>query len=343
MAGTTKPKRGGRVSRKAIYARFAGTIESLTRYGGLPTPDEAKGLWDDFWFLEAHHSTAIEGNTLVLREVKALLRQGRSIGGKKLEEYLEVEGYGKAAKWVYSQARAPKTFIPEGLLSITELRFIHELLLESLWKVAPHKNALPSETPGAFRKHDILPFDAGMTPPPFTDVLPQVLTWVDGVNQFGRDFKNEAVGAAEIPLHLAEIHGNFEHIHPFLDGNGRTGRLVLNLILVRLGFPPAIILKSRREQYLKALSQADAANYAPLAAIIAKAVLDNVHRFIVPTLAQNSDLVRLDSLVTKQMNYQALRQAAYRGRLEAKIGDDGYWYSTKKALAKYLGSRYKRK
>jgi Fic family protein len=165
-------KRPGRPSNRLIFARFVETVKKLAKYGGFPSLEQASDIWDDIWYVEAHNSTGIEGNTLALKEVKALLQHGRSVGGKKLKEYLEVEGYGKAAKWVYSQARAPKTFIPDGLLSITELRFIHELLLESLWKVAPHKNALPSETPGAFRKHDILPFDEGMTPPPFPDVLP---------------------------------------------------------------------------------------------------------------------------------------------------------------------------
>jgi Fic family protein len=168
------------------------------------------------------------------------------------------------------------------------------------------------------------------------------MSWISEVNQFGEDVKNEAVSPDGIPVKLAKMHCHFERIHPFLDGNGRTGRLVLNLVLVRLGFPPAIILKIRREQYIKALSQADHGNYAPLAAIIAKAVLDNVHRFIMPSFAQNSDWVLLDSLVTKQVSYQALRQAAYRGRLESKIGDDGLVYSTRKAVAEYIRSKYKR-
>jgi Fic family protein len=283
-------KRAGRPSNRLALARFAEVIKNLSKYGGLPSLEQASAIWDDIWYAEAHNSTGIEGNTLVLREVKALLQQGRSIGGKQLKEYLEVEGYGKAAKWVYSQARAPETFIPGDLLSITELRFIHELLLESLWKVEPHKNALPSETPGSFRQHDILPFDGGMTPPPFTDVLPRVMTWIDMVNQLGRDVKNRIIDAGAIPLRLAEVHCDFERIHPFLDGNGRTGRLVLNLVLVRLGFPPAIILKARREQYLKALGQADRGNYMPLAAIIAQAVLDNVHRFIVPSYTFGASL-----------------------------------------------------
>jgi Fic family protein len=308
----------------------------------LPDTIQAGNIWDDIWYAEAHNSTAIEGNTLVLREVKTLLRQKRPIGGKEFKDYLEVEGYGKAAKWVYSQARSPKTFVPDGLISITELRFIHTLLLESLWQVEPHKDALPGEKPGSFRQHDIRPFGGGMTPPSFTDVLPRVMAWIEQINQFGENVKNGNIQADRIPLELARIHCDFERIHPFLDGNGRTGRLVLNLILVRLGFPPAIILKARRAQYINALNQADKGSHAPLAAIIAKAVLDDVHRFIVPNVAQNSDLVSLNSLVTKDLSYQAMRQAALRGKLDARTGDDGLWYSTRRAVDDYKKTRYKR-
>jgi fido (protein-threonine AMPylation protein) len=335
-------KRSGQPSNHSTFARFVETAQNLVAYGGLPSLEQASDIWDTIWYVEALNSTGIEGSTLTLKEVKALLQQERSVGGKKLKEYLEVESYAKAAKWVYSQARAQKTFIPDRLLSVTELRFIHELLLEGSWKVSPQENTLPNEAPGAFRERDILYFDEGMTPPPFTDVLPQVMSWVSEVNQFGQDVKNEAVSLDEIPIKLAQIHCAFERIHPFLDGNGRAGRLVLNLILVRLGFPPAIILKARRVQHIKALSQADKGNYVPLAEIIAKAVRDNVDRFIVPSFAQNPDWVSLDSLVTKQMSYRALRQAAYRGRLEIKIGDDGFLYSTREAVDEYIRSKYKK-
>jgi Fic family protein len=336
-------KKRGRPSSQKIFSQFADVMKSLAEDGGLPRSEQASAVWDDIWCAEARNSTGIEGNTLLLREVKAMLWTRRVIGGKELKEYLEVEGYAKAAKWVYSQARAPKIFAAEGLLSITELRFLNELLLGSLWKVEPNKDALPSETPGSFRQHDILPFKGGMTPPPFRLVLSSVTAWIEDVNKFGAELSDEAVCVEEIPLRLAQSHCQFERIHPFSDGNGRTGRLVLNLILVRLGFPPTIILKSRRKQYFKALEEADQDNYSPLATIIAKGAIDNVHRFIVPKFAQYSDWVRLESLVTRGMTYPALRQAASRGRLEAKIGDDGYWYSTPEALQKYKETKYRRK
>ena len=69
---------------------------------------------------------------------------------------------------------------------------------------------------------------------------------------------------------MARLHNEYERIHPFRDGNGRTGRLVLNLILVRGGYPPAIIRKIDRGRYLKALRRADAGDYMPLAEVLPK-------------------------------------------------------------------------
>jgi Fic family protein len=167
-------------------------------------------------------------------------------------------------------------------------------------------------------------------------------SFVDRANEVCERFLSGATPAEDVPVELAKLHCEFERIHPFLDGNGRTGRLILNLLLVRLGFPPAIILKQRRAAYLKALDRADHGDPLPLAEIIARAVIDNVHRFITPVIAGPKKLVPLKSLETKGLSYPALRQAATRGRLEAMIGADGMWYSSKDAVANYLASKYRR-
>ena len=92
----------GRPARATVYARLELQMAELRpRLGGLPSPKEAEYVWADIWHLEAHHSTALEGNTLVLREVEALLEKGRAVGAKPLREYMEVKGYGDAAAWVY--------------------------------------------------------------------------------------------------------------------------------------------------------------------------------------------------------------------------------------------------
>ena len=74
----------GRPSRQIIYARLDEAIEDLrSRMGGLPNPAEAEEIWSDLWHQEAHHSTAIEGNTLILNEVRKLLDEGRAVGSKE--------------------------------------------------------------------------------------------------------------------------------------------------------------------------------------------------------------------------------------------------------------------
>jgi Fic family protein len=88
----------GRPTRQSIYDLLEEAIDDLrTRFGGLPAPAEAEEIWDDLWHQEAHHSTALEGNTLILSEVRKLLDEGRTVGDKELKEYMEVLGYGHAA------------------------------------------------------------------------------------------------------------------------------------------------------------------------------------------------------------------------------------------------------
>src|SRR5438046_8190963 len=96
--------RPGRPPRSAIHERLDSAVRELReRLGGLPPPAEAEEIWTGIWYHEAHHSTAIEGNTLVLAEVERLLAEGKAVGDKDLKDYLEVRGYATAAPWVYSQ------------------------------------------------------------------------------------------------------------------------------------------------------------------------------------------------------------------------------------------------
>jgi hypothetical protein len=292
------------------------------RLGGLPSPLEAQGIWHDIWLQEAHHSTAIEGNTLVIRQVEQLLDEGRAVGNKELREYMEVRGYATAAEWVYGHGIEPGAWSGKQPVTVTEVRHVHALALGPVWEVAPHPDAGDQERPGAFRRHDIQPFPGGMRPPSWTEVPMRIDDWL-----------REA---------LARLHARFEQVHPFLDGNGRAGRLLLNLLLVRLGYPPAIIYKGDRARYLAALRRADEGDCGPLAEFLARAILDNLYKFVVPAIAGPARLVPLQALATKTISANALRVAATRGRLKAAKAPDGTWRSSRVWVEEYRGTRYRR-
>ncbi len=333
LESTPKMPRG-RPTREAVHARLAFMVQELkTRLGGLPSPDEAEGIWTDIWYHEAHSSTALEGNTLVLREVEALLREGKAVGSKELKDYLEVSGYAAAAQWVYSQALGSGPWTSGKLLTLTEVRNVHRLAMTPVWEVAPHPDALEDESPGNWRRHDIHAFQHGMKPPSHPDVPAQMRDWVDGVASLPRE-------SSPIAEALAAQHAAFERIHPFIDGNGRVGRLLMNLILVRLGYPPAIIQKRLRDRYLEALDRADRGDPGPLGEIIARAVLDNLSRFVLPAVAGPAKLVPLESLVSKDLSVVALRNAAQRSRLKAIRAEDGSWRSTRQWVDEYQRDRY---
>lgn len=328
----------GRPSRATVYARLDSLLVELrTRLGGLPSPEEAGWVWDDIWHLEAHHSTALEGNTLVLREVEALLDNGKAVGAKPLKEYMEVKGYSDAASWVYREGMGAGDRDAGVLVTVQEIRHIHQLGLSLVWQVSPHPDAGDSESPGNFRRHDIHPFEEGMTPPTWPLVPAALEEWVTAMNTAPARIE----AGANLPELLAEAHGGFERVHPFIDGNGRTGRLVLNLVLVRLGYPPVVVLKEQRSAYLKAMQQADKGDFGPLGEILARAMIDNLNRFIIPSVAGPAKLVPIAALVDGELSLVALRAAAQRGRLDAFQRSDGQWLSSRKAVDTYKESRHR--
>jgi fido (protein-threonine AMPylation protein) len=328
--------RRGRPSRLEVYQRLDNQIAELgQRLGGLPSPLEAVDIWRGIWFEEAHHSTAIEGNTLVLKQVEVLLLEGRAVGDKELREYLEVRGYADAADWVYHQAINPGSWTTGEVLTLTEVRQVHRSLMTPVWDVAPHSDGTDRETPGNFREHEIHPFPGGMSPVSWPLVPAEINGWVERVNQL-------RPRTPTLPEQLADLHGLFERIHPFLDGNGRAGRLVLNLILIRLGYPPVVVYKRQRGEYLRALRRADQGDPGQLGELIARAVLDNLYRFVMPAVAGPARLLPLAALADRRINADALRTAAIRGRLQATRGADGQWRSTRNWVEDYLSRRYQR-
>jgi hypothetical protein len=161
-----------------------------------------------------------------------------------------------------------------------------------------------------------------------------------------RDMVDEEASTERTDATLAEVvarlHATFERIHPFLDGNGRAGRLLTNLMLVRLGYPPIIIQKRERSQYLKALDRADNGEVGPLGELFARAILDNLNRFILPAIAGPARLVPLEALATEDFKISAMRKAIERGSLRATRAADGTWRSSRQWVDEYRSKRWVR-
>jgi hypothetical protein len=147
---------------------------------------------------------------------------------------------------------------------------VHHTAMSLVWAVDPHPHATDAESPGNFRRHEIAEFPGGMKPPSWIHVDALMNDWLEEANQLSDD--------SDTPLSecLARLHNRFERVHPFLDGNGRTGRLILNLMLGRLGYPPAIVYERDRDKYLQAMRRADREEHGPLGELIARSVTTNL-------------------------------------------------------------------
>lgn len=335
VAALQKPSRT-EAKRTAIYRFLDTCMSEINRLGGLPTPREAREMWGDIWLLETHHSTGIEGNTLTFTEVARLLRDKQPVEPQQLHDYLEIRGYAHAAQWAYTQALEPDDWTANELLSLREIRHVHHEALTPVWEQYPHADATFNEYPGSFRQHDIKPFSGGMEPPNWTEVPNQLRTWIDKVNRIAEDCDDTLT-------RIAERHAEFERIHPFLDGNGRTGRLLLNLLLVRLKYPPAIILRQRRKMYLAALKACDHGDPGPLCETIASAVITTLKTTIFPCITGPGRYVLLSVLADGEFSSSRLSEAARRGKLQAQKDEDGFWRSTPRLVEEYKASCRRRR
>lgn len=326
----------GRPSRQKVLESLDLARADLELIGGLPEPTVFSDVWADIWTEETHHSTALEGNTLRLRQVRLLLENDVVTGSAKgLHEWLEAKAYGEAARWVYQHAYMGRYERPDTHITEPDIRRIHELVVKSVWTHFPPDGLLPSETPGAYRLKEHDPLRPDLPVQPCSVVGSLIHNWVQAANDPPEDRPGHPFER------LAELHAAFERIHPFPDGNGRVGRLVLTLLLVRGGYPPAVIYKADRSKYLKALRRADERDVGPLSELLARSAKDGIYRFLMPKLAGPLSIVPLAGLADDELSRYALVAAAQRGRLKAQKYPSG-WYSTRQWVEEYKTSRHRR-
>lgn len=177
-----------------------------------------------------YHSNAIEGNTLTLKETKVVL-EGITIGGKSLREHFEVINHKEAIDYVEAIVQ------DQEALSEWQIKCIHHLVLKN----SDEFNA------GKYRQENVVIAGAEHLPPDYLkvpDAMAALMTWFDSQTDLH-------------PLECAaRLHVDFVGIHPFVDGNGRTSRLLMNFELLRKGFLPVIIPVENRLQYYEALDSA---------------------------------------------------------------------------------------
>lgn len=203
-----------------------------------------------------YHSNAIEGNTLTLSETKVVL-EGITIGGKTLREHLEVINHREAIGYI------EEVIQKQELLSEWQIKNIHSIVL---------KGILP-ESAGVYRRENVFISGAEHIPPDFVQGPAQMVELLEWYMR-----EAQALHAVE---RAAILHSWFVKIHPFVDGNGRTARLLLNFELMKNGYVPIVIKKEQRVEYYDSLDFSHVkGNYSAFIKLVA-CVLDDTLNFYI--------------------------------------------------------------
>lgn len=205
-----------------------------------------------------YESNRIEGNTLTLQETHLIVNEGLTIGGKSMREHLEVVNHAEAIEYIVDVSKN-KVELNERVL-----KQIHYLVLKGIDK----KNA------GVYRTSGVMISGSAYTPPE-SFLLNELMEEVFVYYQQARKVLHPVVLAAE-------MHERIVRIHPFIDGNGRTTRLIMNLILMQNGFPIANIKGDleNRLKYYQTLENAPADNRESFVAFISENVTQALKAYI---------------------------------------------------------------
>ena len=215
----------GRRSKNNVIMEVDYKKEKLAAMRPL-TAGEVERLRDEFMIEFTYNSNAIEGNTLTLKET-AMALEGMTIDKKPLKDHLEAVGHRDA--FLYVQDIAKK----DMPLSESVIKNIHALVLMNRPEDKGVYRRIPVKIMGAYTE----PVQPYLIEPKMTELLQS---------------DNERKGAIHDIERIARFHLEFEGIHPFIDGNGRTGRLLMNLELIKCGYPPINVKFADRKRYYDA-------------------------------------------------------------------------------------------
>jgi Fic family protein len=260
-----------------------------------------------------YNSNSIEGNTLTLQETYIVLNDGMTIHGKSMREHFETFNHHKAIQLLY------KLVDESNQLTARELLNIHEIVL----------NNIEDEYAGRLRNGGVRIGGANFTPPPaakVSDLIDELVLFVQ-----------ENVESYNIIELVTLFHHRFVWIHPFFDGNGRTVRLAMNLIFMRAGFPPAIILKNDRKKYYEALNQANSGNYKKLLLLMIQAVERSLNIYLAAISPYDLGYKEISNIANEPtIPYAAdyISLLARQGKIDA-YKEGKVWYTSEEAVLNY--------
>lgn len=220
-----------------------------------------KNLHEDLILRWTYHSNAIEGNTLTRLETKVVL-EGITVGEQALKEHFEVINHRDAILYIELLANniiLSSTGSDSLWIELVEpqIRHIHHLILRNI----------DDENAGRYRQQNVLISGATTHPPDYTALNDKMAQFIDWYNKDAH--KLHPIERA------AKVHADFVAIHPFIDGNGRTSRLLMNIELMKAGYPPCVITVEKRLSYYEVLDQWMAyGNTQPFIQFMADVVLE---------------------------------------------------------------------
>jgi Fic family protein len=268
-----------------------------------------------------YNSNSIEGNTLSLRETQMVLQEGITIKGKSLREHFEAHNHDKAIDYLFSIIN------DDYVLRSIDILSLHSLVLRSI----------EEDFAGRIRNGGVRISGANFVPPNANKVSDLLDELIDFINTNPLELND---------IELAAIfHHKLVWIHPFFDGNGRTVRLSMNLLLMRCGFPPAIILKNDRKKYYEALNQANNGNYQKLMLLMCQALERSLNIYLNAMPDNNTDFQKISDIVSEPSSpygQEYISLLARTGKIDAyKEGRN--WYTTKEAVANYIANRKRKR